>query len=251
MRRCVTSLIAVLLMATFVAARPQQPPTDRIIEEDLRLRPPLVPCAVPVYAALIARSARVPAGIEAVPESCDDVYRKSRANPPSDVFLQSLSVADAFDRLVQLDSRYAWTEENGVLVIRPVLASSDPSHFLNQTISLNLVDEPLTAALSAIQTALGPVRIPADPLKLRTPEGARRFSVNLKATSILAALNASVRSHGSMWWEVRYCQPAARYEYATIGFKTFDGSGLSSHVATRGDDGRFFDACRAGLGGNP
>ena len=65
------------------------------------------------------------------------------------------------------------------------------------------------------------------------------------ATSVLEALNASVRAHGSMWWEVRYCQPAARYEYASIGFNTFDGSGLRGHAATRGDDGKMFDACRA------
>jgi hypothetical protein len=245
MRRCVTSLLAVHLMATIVAASSQQSPTDRIIEEDVRLGSPLVPCAVPVLAALVARSARVPAGIEAVPERCD-VGSKTPANSANDVFLQGVSVREAFDKLIQLDPRYSWTESNGVLVIRPVLAAHDPSHFLHQTISLNLVDERLSGALRAIQTALSPFLPPGgDQFGFRTPEGNRRFSVRLNTTSVLEALNASVRAHGSMWWEVRYCQPTARYEYASIGFNTFDGSGLRGHAATRGDDGKMFDACRS------
>lgn len=244
--RCLASLLAIPLAATIVAASPQQSPTDRIIEEDLRLRSPLVPCAVPAYAALVVRSAKVPAGIEAVPERCD-VGSKTPANPANDVFLQGVSVRQAFDKLIQLDSRYTWTEADGVPVIRPVLASHDRSHFLHQTIALNLVDERLSGALRAIQAALSPF-LPrgGDQFGFRTPEGDRRFSVSLNATSVLEALNASVRAHGSMWWEVRYCQPAARYEYASIGLNTFDGSGLRGHAATRGDDGRMFDPCRQG-----
>ena len=241
--RCLASLVAIPLAATIVAASPQQSPTDRIIEEDLRLRSPLVPCAVPAYAALVVRSAKVPAGIEAVPEPCD-VSTKTPATPANDVFLQGVSVGEAFDKLIQLDPRYSWTESDGVSVIRPVLASNDSSHFLHQTISLNLVDERLSGALRAIQTALTPF-LPqgVDQFAFRTPDGNRRFSVSLNATSVLEALNASVRAHGSMWWEVRYCQPPAQYEYASIGFNTFDGSGLRGHAATRGDDGKMFDAC--------
>jgi hypothetical protein len=243
--RCRASLLAIPLAATIVAASPQHSPTDRIIEEDLRVRPPLAPCAVPAYAALVVRSAKVPAGIEAVPERCD-VGSKTPADSANDVFLQGVSVRDAFDKLIQLDPRYTWTEADGVPVVRPVLASHDRSHFLHQTISLNLVDERLSEALRAIQTALSPF-LPqgGDQFAFRTPEGSRRFSVNLNATSVLEALNASVRAHGSMWWEVRYCQPPARYEYASIGFNTFDGSGLRGHAVTRGDDGKMFDACRS------
>jgi hypothetical protein len=247
MRRCDTSLIsiAIVLMATFVGAWPQQPPSERIIEEDMRFRPSLVPCAVPALAALIARSVRVPVGIEAAPEQCD-VGSKTPPNPANEFFFRGLSVREAFDTLIQLDPRYSWTEADGVLVIRPVFASHDPSHFLHQTISLNLVDERLSGALHAIRAAVSPFLVPGgDQFAFRTPEGERRFSVSLGATSILEALNASVRAHGSMWWEVRYCQPAARYEYATIGFKTFDGSGLSGRAATRRDDGTMFDACRS------
>ena len=175
---------------------------------------------------------------------------KTPADPTNEVHLQGISVGEAFDKLIQLDPRYGWTESDGVLVMRPVLASQDPSHFLHQTISLNLVDERLSGSLHAILTALSPFLFSAsDAIAFRTPEGDRRFSVSLSATSILEALNASVRAHGSMWWEVRDRQPPARDEYADIGFKTFDGSGL--YVSTRGDDGRLFDACRAGLGRNP
>jgi hypothetical protein len=109
--------------------------------------------------------------------------------------------------------------------------------------SFTVVDGRMSGALHIIQTALGSFPLPeADQYGFSTPEGNQRFSVSLDATSILEALNASVRAHGSMWWEVRYCQPAARYEYASIFFYTFDGSGFGSHGAAR-RDGKSFDAC--------
>jgi hypothetical protein len=244
--RCFTSLVAILLAAPILVASPQPPLTDRVIEENLTIPTPLAPCAVLGVVRRIAQSVRVPVGIEAVPESCD-MDRKTRPDPANDAFLQGLSVADAFDKLTQLDPRYAWTESDGVLVIRPVLASSDPSHFLHQTLpSFHLVEERLGGALYAIESALSGFTLSGgDQFAARTAGGERRFSVSLNATSILDALNASIRAHGSMCWEVRYCQPAARYEYATISFYTFDGSGLGSHVATRREDGTTFDACRS------
>jgi hypothetical protein len=242
-----SALLSLAVAISFIAVPfAQQPPSERIIDTDLRIQTPLVPCAVLGFVRRIAQSVRVPVGIEAVPESCD-IERNVAFDSANEVSLNGLTVVDAFNKLAQLDPRYGWSDADGVLVIRPVLASSDPSHFLHQTLrSWNLTDERLGGALNAIQSALSGLPLArGDQYAMRTPEGERRFSVALNATSILEALNASVRAHGSMWWEVRYCLPAARYEYATITFYTFDGSGLGSHTAARRADGTTFDACRS------
>jgi hypothetical protein len=139
-----TALLSLALAISFVPVPfAQQPPSDRIIDTDLRVNTPLVPCGVLDIVRRIAQSVRVPVGIEAVPESCDS-ERNVPFDSANEVSLNGLTVGDAFNKLAQLDPRYGWADADGVLVIRPVLASSDPSHFLHQTLpSLNLTDEGL------------------------------------------------------------------------------------------------------------
>jgi hypothetical protein len=237
-------LWAPLLILATAALAPQSQPTERTIEEDVRIRLPLMPCAVPGIAKRIARSVRASLGVEPVPEPCS-YDGKRPADPADELVLTGVSLRTAFDRLIELDPRYSWTEVDGVIVMRPLLAWNDRNHFLHRTIpSFNLDDQRMGGALDAIQTALGPWRfIRNDQLAPRTPEGERRFSVALNATSIIEALNAVVREHGALWWDVRYCKPQARYEYATIQLNTFDGSGLGGHAPVRREDGTSFNAC--------
>jgi hypothetical protein len=64
-------------------------------------------------------------------------------------------------------------------------------------------------------------------------------------TSILEALNAVVRTYGTLFWSVNYCQPPARHEHALILLTTFDGSGLGSHSAVLTDaNGKRFSPCQ-------
>ena len=91
-------------------------------------------------------------------------------------------------------------------------------------------------ALAAIGAALGPYPGPdGEQFASRTPQGGQRFSVERSATSILDALNAVVRAHGTLFWSVNYCQPPARHENALVSLTTFDGSGLGSHSAVLTD----------------
>ena len=52
---------------------------------------------------------------------------------------------------------HRWMESNGVVVMRPVEAWSDPRHFLHRTISLVVDDQTVVGALAAVRTALGPL----------------------------------------------------------------------------------------------
>jgi hypothetical protein len=73
MMRCVTAVLAILSIAPIAAASPQRSPTDRIVEEDLRIPLPLVPCIVPGVARRVAHLTRVPIGLELVPEPCGTI----------------------------------------------------------------------------------------------------------------------------------------------------------------------------------
>jgi hypothetical protein len=233
-----------LFVATLAAQAPQLPVTDRIIEEDMMVRLPLLPCTVPQAAIRVAESLPVPIGLELVPEPCTE-KGKEYPDQQDEVVLTGMSVSRAFDRLVELDERYVWSEVDGVLILRPGVTWFDPSHFLNRRIPLFRVkDGRMWAAMDALHLALGGARGPADDVwPARTPQSDRRFSVSLGATTVVDALNTVVRAHGSLRWTVEYCKPQARFEYATIRLNTFDGGGIGRHSATRRDDGTWSDAC--------
>jgi hypothetical protein len=156
-------------------------------------------------------------------------------------------VTRAFDRLVELDERYVWSEVDGVLILRPGKTWFDPSHFLNRKIpAFRVKDGRMRAAMDAVHLALGGARGPADEVwPASTPQSERRFTVSLGTTTVLNALNASVRAHGFLRWTVEYCKSQALFDYATLRLNTFDGGGIGRHSATQRDDGTWSDACRS------
>jgi hypothetical protein len=225
-------------------ASAQLPVADRIIEQDVRVRLPLLPCTVPQAAIRIAESLPVPLGLELVPEPCGEKGMKS-AEREDEVVLTGMSVSRAFDRLVELDKRYVWSEVDGVLILRPGVTWFDRDHFLNRSIPLFRVREGrMWTAMHEVHSVLGGARGPADEIgTARTPQGNRTFSVSLRMTTVVDALNAVVRAHESLRWTVEYCKPQARFEYAIVRLNTFDGDGIGRHSATQRDDGTWSDAC--------
>ena len=240
-----SSLLIVPFLTASIAASPAQlPVADRIIEEDVRVRLPLLPCTVPQAAIRIAESLPAPLGLELVPEPCAEKGKKY-PGPEDEIVLTGMSVSRAFDRLVELDERYVWSEADGVLILRPGVTWVDPNHFLNRKIPrFNVKEGRMWAALDAVHSALGGARGPADEVwPARTPQSNRSFSVSLSATTVVDALNAVARSHGSLRWMVDYCKPQARFEFATVRLNTYDGDGIGRRSATQRDDGTWSDAC--------
>jgi hypothetical protein len=239
-------LLTALFLTVTLAASPSQQSavTDRIIEQDVRVRLPLLPCTVPQAAVRIAESLPVPLGLELVPEPCGETGKKAPERA-DEVVLTGMSVSRAFDRLVELDERYVWSEVDGVLIVRPGVTWFDRDHFLNGRIpSFRVKEGRIYAAMNEVHSALRGARGPADELgPARTPQSDRRFSVSLGTTTVVDALNAIVRAHGSLRWMVEYCRPQARFEYAMLRLNTFDGDGVGRHSATQRDDGTWSDAC--------
>ena len=46
-----------------------------------------------------------------------------------------------------------------------------------------------------------------------------------------------------MWWQVRYCQPQAKAEFAQVFLYTFDKSGLGAIGSARRPDGTSYQPC--------
>ena len=244
---CSKCVCAALLCLFSVPARGQPHADAAIIGENIAVGVPLAPCAVPAVVTRIARAMRVPLGLEPVPELC--VAAKPAREQVEELALTGLSVRAALDRLVELDPRYQWLEADGVLVMRPLAAWNDRDHFLHRTLpSFRVRNQNVGGALDALMTALGPYRFGGgQQMASRTAEGDQHFSISLGATSILEAFNAVARTHGALWWTVRYCQLQARYEFATLYLNTFDGSSLGSHaIFLRHDDGKTHDPCAGG-----
>ena len=126
-----------------------------------------------------------------------------------------------------MDGRYRWIEHDGLIVLRPVSAWGDRRNLLNfTTTSFALENVNFGGALDAVVSAvIGKPRSGGELLATRTEQGSRLFSVTTGPTSLGGALDAIVRSHGDLWWQVR-----DNGDNRTIFFYTFDESGLGVPV---------------------
>ena len=180
--------------------------------------------------AMIARSARVPIGFEEVaqePQEYDgNLAKVSNEDKKS---LIGLTVAMALNALVAVDPRYAWREQDGVLIIRPVEAWRDATNVLNQ--SVGPIDERQRRAIDIVKglydqkglhliwSAGGVIGNPTQSKSdLRLP-----ISVTLPTSSMLDVLNAITKSHAQLGWLVQYAHRPAEFRDSCIHLITFDG----------------------------
>ncbi len=240
-----SGLIALAIAAAFSQATPTgQSGLDRTIEEYLRLRLPPGSCAIAGMAGRIAQAVGMPVGVEYPPLACAGEMSPA-SNNSEELELYGLTAREALDRLVALDPRFRWIESDGVVVMRLNQAWDDPRHFLHRSIpEFNLSAKGIGNASRAVQTVLSGAERPPAVEIFRTPQGNHEFSVHLGATSLLEALNAIARDHGSLRWQILYCSTEPRPEYATVSFYTYDGSGIGSRsMFLRDATGRTYDPC--------
>jgi len=179
---------------------------------------------------LIARSARVAIGFEEVagtPVPFDGNLSKipSAVRTP----LIGLTVAEALDALVLADPRYAWREQGGVILIRPVQAWTDPDHFLHHWFSGFRVDDSTASDLArTLYERFGAPINQAEGGVLGDPQGPDagleyRMSFDVPSGTMLETLNSVVRAHGGLGWMVHYAHAPAELKTSCLRFITFDG----------------------------
>jgi hypothetical protein len=194
-----------------------------VIDQDIWVpAPPFGHCVVPELAGQVLEATLTPGGEEYLPGRCGNEPPLSAGERIS---LRGLTAREALDRLVQLDPRYRWVENDGLLIVRPVAAWNDANHFLHRTVSVAFAVQNVGGALNALLTAIGPTRFSGE-RTFNNPEMDRTFSVSLTGTSVLGAMNAVVRTHGGLHWLVGYCQPQSRVEFAMVMLHTFDQGGI-------------------------
>jgi hypothetical protein len=220
-------------------------PLARQVTTNLTLKTPVGSCTVPQMAALIARQLDIPSGIEQLPGPC--------ASPDTpvteEIALIGMGFRDVLDLLVKADSRYYWALSDGVVVVRPLDAWKKRDHFLHETLqAVELKEQNIGAALDQIFARPGGMTGSGE---LHMSNDSTLITLSLGPVSRIEALDAVVRAHGRLRWEVTYCLPAIESDVATVWLYAYDegaarprsGIGVPGPFAREGS-GRTVNRCR-------
>jgi hypothetical protein len=134
----------------------------------------------------------------------------------------------ALEAIGSLDPRFEWRDMNGVIVFRPVEAWADPYDPLFRLIpSVRLDDVPGSEAVGLVRSMLRAPEPATD--KSSDFSDSRHFSIDLPQSTMLDLLNAVVRSHGELTWDLsdvdRSRLSPEGYQH-TMTFHNFHGTGL-------------------------
>ena len=219
-------VLLALGLAASAAAQDGAPSLDRIIDVRMRVHTKVTDCTVPSMAEVLARRFELVAGVEFMVSECAKLNSANRPRPSGDTIdFYGMTLRDALTTLVGLDPRYRMAIYDGVVVVRPVHAMTDPKNMLNFGAGSFVLEEAtLGVALDAVLSAITGEPVSTDDrYAIPTDDGARRFSVKTGATSAIGALEAIVRAHGRSIFTVRHSD-IGRW----VTFSTFDGSGVGS-----------------------
>ena len=167
--------------------------------------------------ALLARSARVPIGFEEVAAEPQE-FEGNLAMVPLEErkSLIGLTVGRALDLLVAADPRYAWREQDGVLLLRPVAAWRDREHYLQAPVPGLEADRRRAIDIAknlyerqGIRIIWSSGGVIGGPSHFEHDLG-RLISVSLGPGTLLDALNAIVKAHGGLGWLIRVRQGPRR-----------------------------------------
>ncbi len=152
--------------------------------------------------------------------------------------LRGKKISEALDDLVAMHPGYEWRSVNGVIHVRPLSAFANFNHFLNQAIGpLELTDALPLHATFEVHRVFIPDCVLSHPIYtdqrdafLKTEDLAMRQPVTLsfKGGTVLELLDAVIKAHGSLYWNVTYDVPPERrhdatpsYEYAVFAFAPY------------------------------
>jgi hypothetical protein len=187
---------------------------------------PLTPSSLQRALAEVAWAARIPIGYEA-PE--DELWQPAPSSRTIDV--EGRTVEQVLNAIVALQPRYGWSEDDGVIHLRPKTAVVDPYNVLNSPIEMFVLDD------TTLQLALREVHFSLRPESRQggiagsgpgpTALGLRRFTVRVGQTTVQGILDAIVKAHGASSWSVTYAPDSGAARPYRISFHTFDGRGTT------------------------
>ena len=213
---------AALVVASSTGGHAQQAVIDRTLGPDA-LGDPVVwlPGSIDngTFAARVAMAAQVPVVFEAA--------ALASSAPAQRVTLTGKSVRESLDAWLAVDGRYAWSDVNGVLVIRPLAAVTDPDDPLNRPVSnVAWTDVSVPQALNGVIALLAG----SPPEATDTAFDDRTFSVSVPSGTVLDVLTAAARAHGALMWSTPDTTQRAGQPGLSIGVATFSGRGIGATV---------------------
>lgn len=140
----------------------------------------------------LAAATRAAMGVELLPPA-------ERRSDSQGVNVTGLSLRDALAVLVTLDPRYDWRELEGVVVVRPLLAWTEPAHPLSRDAG------PTHLQRATVGDAVNYLQTLVEPGMKYTQERDRgvdvaRISIAVDRTQLLLVLNTIVKSFGDVCW---------------------------------------------------
>jgi hypothetical protein len=198
-----------LLMLFDVSLASAQPALDRVVGLTEFEEPLIITRVDGQTLGKLARATDVPMDFEGLA-----VQTKPLSIPATRQTLRKV-----LDAMIAADLRYEWREDDGVIVVRPVDSWSDETSWLNIVVDGVTLSDVAATELHAVLTRMVGVKV--------TPSqgvgDTKRFSVTIpKNGTLLQALNAIVRAHGTLTWAV---QPSI------TGYRTVQGSMASRSQA--------------------
>jgi hypothetical protein len=208
-------------------------PEDRILGPDAEMRLPSSTQALAETLASIARSSGALIGFETMLDTEQGLGRTEFG-----WWLRGKKVSEALDDLIALHPGYEWRSVNGVIHVRPQTAFANPNHFLNHAAGpLDLKDAlPLHATFEAHRVFIPdcvvrhPIYTDRRDAFLENEDKVMRQPVTLsfRGGTVLQLLDAVIKAHGSLYWNVTYQVPPERlhdatpsYEYAIFAFAPY------------------------------
>jgi len=225
------AILLAFLVATLAATGVQSASKlDDPIASDCRIDNPrfLNPCNSGMAVDQLARKADVLVGFENMPH-CPPSSRSLKAGAASET-LTGMSARQAFDHLMTLMPMFSWKEMNGVVVVRPKAAWDNPTDPLNlSTDAFEAANERVDDVLHTVLHAVKPsMFIPHEDVPRHDGPITRPVAVAFSGGTMLDALNAIVRAHAGLEWQLGYPGNSAVITLSTL---EFPGDGVIAPVA--------------------
>jgi len=235
LRPFVIAVALVMALTASIGAEGAQDtrPEDRVLGTRAEMRLPASTNALAETLASVARDSGVLIGFE----TKLDVGSRARGSKIGRS-LRGKTVGEALDALMEIYKGYEWRSVNGVIHVRPQQAFGDFNHFLNQAIGpLELTDALPLHATFEVHRVFVPDCVITHPIYtdqrdgfLETEEPAMRqpLTLSFNGGTVLDLLDAVIKAHGSLYWNVTYQVPPERlqdatpsYEYAVFAFAPY------------------------------
>lgn len=192
---------------------------ERIVGRTADGRPVVVNGPYPSAIHQLATATKVPMGIEFLgprdPALTGSITATGR------------TLRDVLDAIVAVDPQYEWREMHGVIVVRPAAAWRDPDNLLFRLVPPVQLTEVLPGeAVGRVARELG------HPSPLTMPRGAL-ISLNQPQGTLLDLVNALIRAHGEMMWDLTPETDPATIQQGyrhTLTFFVMGGSGTGFAV---------------------